>query len=172
MNPTIVSNTGPLIALAAGGVLPILDRLFERVLVPEAIRDEVNAGTQATAGYDEMARRAQSLEVCSCRASPPSLLAEVLDAGEGAVIQMALERDVPLVLIDERKGRKIAADIFHLDVVGTVGLLLLAKREQFIPHIAEPLSRMLVAGYFIHESIVNEALRRAGEEGSLPTPHL
>ena len=169
MNRTIVSNTGPLIALAAAELLPALDRLFEKVLVPAAIRDELNAGTRTTIRYDEMASRARSLEVCPT-GDPPRLLADVLDAGESAVIQLALERDVRLVLMDERKGRKIAADVFHLDVIGTVGLLLRAKRERIIPHVADPLSRMLTAGYYIHESIVTEALRRAGEEGSLPTP--
>ncbi len=46
MNRTIVTNTGPLIALAAADLLPVLDRLFEAVLVPTAIRDEVDAGTR------------------------------------------------------------------------------------------------------------------------------
>ena len=169
MNPTIVSNSGPLIALAAADLLPALDQLFLKVLVPAAIRDEVNAGTRTTIRYDEMASRARCLEVCPT-GDPPPLLADVLDVGESAVIQLALERGIPVVLMDERKGRKVAVDLFHLDVLGTVGLLLRAKRERVIPHVADPLSRMLAAGYYIHESIVAEALRRAGEEGSPLTP--
>jgi predicted nucleic acid-binding protein len=170
VNPTAVCNAGPLIALAAAELLPVLDRLFEKVLVPAVIRDEVNAGTRGTTRYDEMAGRAHSLEVCAT-SDPPPLLAHVLDAGESAVIQLAVERNVRLVLMDERKGRKVAAGVFHLDVIGTVGILLRAKRDGIVPHVAGPLSRMLAAGYYIHESIVAEALRRADEEGSVRAPH-
>ena len=55
-------------------------------------------------------------------------------------------------------------------LVTHVGLLLRAKREGVIPRLAGPLSRMLAAGYYIHEGIVTEALRRAGEEDSPLTP--
>jgi len=169
VRPTVVSNTGPLIALAAAELLTVLGRLFEKVLVPVAVRDEINSGTGGAARYDEMANRTQCLEVCAS-GDPPALLADVLDAGESAVIQLALEQDVPLVLMDERKGRKVAAEVFHLEAVGTVGLLLRAKREGVIPRLAGPLSRMLAAGYYIHEGIVTEALRRADEEDSPLTP--
>jgi predicted nucleic acid-binding protein len=165
---TVVSNTGPLIALAAADLLSALDRLFEKVLVPTAIRDEVDAGTRAAIRYEQMASQARCLEVCAT-VVPPPLLTDVLDAGESAVIQLAIERDVRLVLMDERKGRKVAAEVFRLNVIGTLGLLLRAKRERIIPSLATPLSRVLAAGYYIHDSIVAEALRRAGEEGPLPT---
>ncbi len=67
-------------------------------------------------------------------------------------------------MMDERKGRKVAANVFHLQVVGTVGVLLRAKREGLISSIGAPLASMVAAGYDIHESILAEALRRAGEE--------
>jgi predicted nucleic acid-binding protein len=169
VNRIVVSNTGPLIALAAAQLLPALDRIFEKVLVPVAVRDEIDAGERGTVRYEEMAGQACSLEVCPT-GDPPPLLVDVLDTGESAVIQLALARGVGLVLMDERKGRKVAADVFHLDIVGTVGLLLHARREGIVPSVAGALSRMLTAGYYIHESIVSEALRRAGEEGPLPPP--
>jgi len=47
----IVCNTGPLIALAVVHRLDLLHALFEEVLIPEKVRDELLAGTR---GRDEI----------------------------------------------------------------------------------------------------------------------
>ena len=46
----IISNTGPLIALASIDRLDILNNLFEKVVVPEAVHDELLEGGPAQAG--------------------------------------------------------------------------------------------------------------------------
>ena len=42
----IVSNTGPLIALARTGRLPLLPQMFTRVSIPTVVRAEVMAPTR------------------------------------------------------------------------------------------------------------------------------
>ncbi|MCC7280551.1 MAG: DUF3368 domain-containing protein [Chromatiaceae bacterium] len=67
------------------------------------------------------------------------------------------------VLIDERKGRKVARGIYGLRTLGTVRVLLEAKQSGLIDSILQPLESMRENGYRIHEDIVQAALRQAGE---------
>ena len=54
---------------------------------------------------------------------PDTWLASVLDAGEAATIALALRENPRFVLIDERKGRRIADHIYRLPLIGTAGIL-------------------------------------------------
>ena len=55
-----------------------------------------------------------------------------LDAGESAAIALAVEVSADLILADERKGRRKAAEM-GLEVVGLLGVISEAKRRGLIP---------------------------------------
>ena len=57
---------------------------------------------------------------------------EGLDAGERAAIELAVESSANVLLIDERKARRIAESIFGFTVFGTLGILSAAHRARFI----------------------------------------
>ena len=94
-----------------------------------------------------------------------ALLESLLDVGEASVICLARELDVHTVLIDERKARKVARDIHGLQVIGTARILIEAKRAGLLSEITSSFDKLRQAGYWIHEQIVQEALREAGEAG-------
>lgn len=50
MGGAIISNTGPLVALAVSGQLDLLRLLFDEVIVPEAVHHELLAGGMNQAG--------------------------------------------------------------------------------------------------------------------------
>jgi predicted nucleic acid-binding protein len=56
-------------------------------------------------------------------------LESLLDAGEAAVIKLAREQTAKLVVIDERKARKVARNIHGLQVIGTARVLVEAKKK-------------------------------------------
>ena len=91
----------------------------------------------------------------------PFLTAE-LDAGEAAVIALARELSLP-VLMDERKGRKIAVLAFNVAVFGTGRILVEAKRHGFIERVRPAMEQMRAAGYFLSERLVQHIAREAGE---------
>lgn len=72
---------------------------------------------------------------------------------------MGIER----ILMDERKGRRIARDIYGLNVTGTVRLLTDAKKAGLISSVSGALQETRDTGYWIHDKIVQAALREAGK---------
>ena len=158
----IVVNTGPLIALAGVGRLDLLNALYDDVLVPQQVHDEVLQGSaigRDMSDYDS----ASFLQIMALTTPPDPLLSGMLDEGEAAVIQLARQEHITHILIDERKGRRIARQVYGLTVLGTMRLLINAKRTNLLNNISELIQQMRAQGYWIHEAIVQVALQEAGE---------
>ena len=157
----IVCNSGPLIALGILGKLELLQTLFDEVLVPDAVQREIIHGGVRLAGLESF-RQAQWIRVVQPKHTD-ALLTALLDAGEAEVIALAREHSIPVVLVDERKARKVARDVFGLQPIGTARILVEAKKKRLLPEIAAPLEMLRREGYWIHEDIVHAALREVGE---------
>ena len=104
----VVVNATPLIALSLVDRLDLLHRLFEEVIVPSAVHEEIIAKDTSQPGVLAL-RSATWIKVVSLKASltiEPLLLG--LDIGELQVLLLAREVDPDWVLIDERLGRRVA----------------------------------------------------------------
>lgn len=122
---TVVANATPLIALSILGRLDILHQLFDEVLVPTAVYEEVVAQGDERIGAAAVAN-ADWLNVVSPIAAAtiePLLLG--LDMGEMQVLLLAREVHPDWVLIDEKLGRRVARAM-GLPLKGTLGILLAA----------------------------------------------
>jgi hypothetical protein len=162
MKRRLVSNTGPLVALALVERLDVLESLFETTTIPEAVHEEILQGGAIDAGVNAY-RRAAWIRVEPLQASLDPLLTLVLDRGEASVIQLAREQAADCVLIDERKARKIARTAYGLKVIGSAGVLVEAKKQGILTSVGEALTQMREKGYWIHDRIVTAALEQAGE---------
>jgi predicted nucleic acid-binding protein len=88
-------------------------------------------------------------------------LSQDLDLGEAEVI--ALEHPADIVIMDERLGRQTAA-YFGLRCIGTIGILVAAKRQGAIPAIRPDLERLKYQqGFYISERLYDRVLADAGE---------
>ena len=160
--PRLVINTGPLIALVAAlGDLTVLEILYQEVLVPFEVCREMRAkGYQAFAirQFEEahwLTKKEQALSI-------DPLLASSLDAGEAAVIQLALNERVSTVAIDETVGRRFAK-LSGLKLTGSIGILLRARQEGLSFSMHAALERMKARGVWLGQQVVDFALRQAGE---------
>jgi predicted nucleic acid-binding protein len=167
MMADIVCNTGPLIALERIEHLALLEAVFGHVVIPTVVEREFLAGEPAGSSFFE-AKAGGWIQVSALEIAPDPLLSRLLDDGEAAVIQLARALSIGQVLIDERKGRKVARQIYGLRTLGTERVLLEAKQCGLIDSVQRPLALMREQGYHIHDDIVRFALSQAGEELTTP----
>lgn len=158
-----VSDSSPLILLAAIGRLDLLRRLYGEVVVPPAVWREVFGGRSRRTGAIEVPRpgwiRRQPLQEDG---TPPDFLAG-LDRGEAEAIAlvMTLPRSVPIIL-DDLPARR-TTDRLGLSVTRTGGVLVLAKQEGFVPEFRPLLRDLRVAGLYLSAAAVDRFLDLAGE---------
>lgn len=156
----VVSNAGPLIALARIERLDLLEELFGAVVIPPAVYAEVTCNPNLPGAYVlEQASWLVVHEVSDQVAV--QRLRFWLDAGESEAIALAQELGA-LLLMDERRGRA-AATALGLQVTGTVGILLAAKRRGYVSAVLPLLNALLAAGIRLSPRLYEEARRLAGE---------
>lgn len=159
----LVINTTPIITLiAATGSLDMLPLLYNRVWVPFEVCREIQAGGAegfAITEFDQMTwlhKQNQPVNI-------PLLLKNSLDVGEAAVIQLALQQDIPLVAIDETVGRRFAR-LSGLSLTGSIGILLKAKKIGYPLSMTDSIRRMRQRGIWLGDKVVEFALQEAGEK--------
>ncbi|NBC19007.1 MAG: DUF3368 domain-containing protein [Bacteroidetes bacterium] len=159
---TVVTNAGPLIALARIRQLPLLPALYGEVIMPSAVRDEVLDTDERREGT-AMLQEAEWLHTHSVSDRiAVALLRERLDAGESETIVLALQLDADVVLMDEARGRRVAA-ARGIAVTGTLGTLLLANEKGLIDRVAPHLARLQDEGFYMSTTLYEKVLKRAGE---------
>lgn len=154
----VVTDAGPLIYLAGAGELDILRHLFDAVVVPRVVFDEVTVAGAGRIGSAEVAA-ATWLRV-EIEAPDPRLSA-TLDAGEASAIPLA-ERLHATLLVDDASARAVAQDR-GIRIVGTLGVLLLAKRAGRVSLVAPILERMAALGMYVSADLRRRVLQAAGE---------
>lgn len=158
----IVINTTPILSLiAATGTLDMLPMLYSRVWVPWEVCREIHVGGSDGFAVSEF-QQADWLYKQSQPVTIPVLLRNSLDAGEAAVIQLALQEGIPLVAIDENVGRRFAR-LSGLTLTGSIGILLKAKRLGYPVKITDAVRRMRQRGIWLSDTVVEFAVREAGE---------
>lgn len=132
----IVCDTGPLISLEnITGGYRFIKRLYDHLIVPPAVMDELVAGQFETKRAYLRHFDAEDLVIVKPLAEPGSTgeienRTENLDNGEREAIRLALELELPL-LIEEEAGRAVAREL-GLHISGIAGQLLKAAREEEI----------------------------------------
>jgi predicted nucleic acid-binding protein len=89
-----------------------------------------------------------------------------MDEGEAEAIALAVELDNVILILDDKKARRVAQQI-GLKVIGTVGMLLRAKNQGVITEIKPLLTELVQVDFRITNAIIQEALRLSGEDKSL-----
>ena len=162
----VVSNAGPLIALARIHRLDILPALYGEIHVPSAVWEEiVEAGHETRAGTTELGSAKWIRRENIKDAIAVEVLGERLDAGESESIVLGLELRADVLLIDEERGRRIAV-ARGLNVIGTLGMLVLARQRGLVPSVALLLDKLIAAGFRMSADLYRAVLTLTGETPS------
>jgi len=155
----IVSNASPLIVLLKINKLSILRELFQKVLVPEAVLNEITAKENEKLVFN----RLEWIEAKNIRNTEmATFLEKLIGRGEAEAIILAKELNTSL-LIDDAKARKYAK-LLNIDVIGTLGLLKKAKKKGLIQSARKVIEDMLAKGYYIEDRLVTKILKDLGEQ--------
>ena len=152
----VVSDTSPILNLAAVNKLHLLRDLYADVVIPPAVEQElVRNGIQLEPSWIRVVAAEDQNEVATLR--------EQLDPGEAEAIVVAAELNAGLLLVDEKRGRRIAIDR-GLEVTGLLGVLAEAKARGIILRCRPILEEMIrVSGFWIGDDLKTLYLRGLGE---------
>lgn len=160
----VVADTSPLIALTRIGSLALLPKLLGEIIIPKAVADEClsDMSRQDSAAI----KKAITNKILKVTTNPDTVvyhnLCNILDAGEAAAIALAVKLKAGL-LIDEKLGRN-AAIKQNLKIIGTAGILLLAKEKRLIKKVKPLINELCKSGYFLSADLVESILKIAGEK--------
>ena len=166
MHRRVAADASTLIGLAVAGQFEVLRRIFGRVHVTGAVRDEVGARKDLPGAAElESALGVGWVSVVPVEAD--SIFAD-LDAGEATTLTYARAAHA-LVLTDDRVPRS-RAKASGLAVTGVGGVLLEAKRRGFVAEIRPLIARLLAGGFRLSNDFVHQLLVDAGEVAAKPRP--
>ncbi len=155
----VVSDAGPLISLGRLDLLALLPALFAQVQVPQEVVAECLARPEQVDTRHLMAAlNAGWLQLCVAVPLPEP--AE-LGLGERAAIGRALEIGAGLLADDF--GARQYARAHGVAVIGTLGVLAMAKRSGHIARIAPLIEQLRAGGQRLSHAAVADALAMAGE---------
>ncbi|WP_291991166.1 DUF3368 domain-containing protein [Candidatus Accumulibacter sp. ACC007] len=156
----VVVNASPLITLFRSAQANLLPGLFAQIIVPEAVWTEV-----VVDGWDDKAARELSAQPWPIRehvAVSARVEAWNLGAGESAVLSYALANPPVRAIIDDSEARRCAKTL-SIPILGTGGILLLAKRHGLLPSVAEGIKKLRHAGLWLSDDLVRMLTSQSGE---------
>ena len=164
----IIADASPLIALATIGRLGLLQHLYQNVVIPAAVEKELKLDSNMRAEGLKQAIEDGWLKVSNSTFESESFLQllQILDRGETEAIFLTelIEKtqSYQFLLIDERKGRKIAKKR-GIKIAGSGAVLLAAKKKGFITSLKNELESMTINGYRLSNPLKQRLLELSGE---------
>ncbi len=157
----VVLNTTPIISLLKIGKLKVLKDLYGEVFIPQEVYNEIEAGRNKEYYLDLLKIDWIKIEKIKNRNSLSYFLD--LDKGEAEAIILASESKADLIILDETLGR-FHAKHAKLKVTGTIGVLLKAKKYEFIAELKPLLLELKAKNVWISDKLVEEILIMAKEK--------
>lgn len=148
-NKIVVADASPLIAFGRIKLLSLLSKTLGTIIVPEAVVRECLADISRPGA--NAIQNAIDKKIIKPHINPDTHhyqdLLDVLGIGEATAIVLASQLQTG-ILIDEKLGRN-AAKKLNLSVIGTAGVLLLAKKKKLINKISPLIFELKNTGYYL-----------------------
>jgi predicted nucleic acid-binding protein len=158
----VVVNASPLICLSKGGIGELFPALFKDVAVPEAVIKEVMAKGTVDLAAQTLISQSWISRVGNV-AIDPRVASWDLGEGENSVLSFALRNPEYFAVMDDREARRCAISL-QCHCIGTLGIILLAKKRGMISSVRETLGKIQNAGLWMSDTLVNEICRKVGEK--------
>lgn len=159
----VISDSSPIMNLAAVGQLQLLQQLYTKIVIPEAVYKEIVIEGVGRFGAVEVKEKTWfDVRSVTNTILVNDLLLD-LDIGEAEAIALAIEEKAHLLLMDERRGRTIAKKM-GINVTGLLGILLVAKKRGTLTRVKPVMDDLMSkAGFWINKRLYADVLRAAKE---------
>jgi len=156
----IVSDTSPITNLLKIGRVSLLQQIFKEIIIPNGVYEELikipNQKSQIENTKWIKKQDSKNKEFIN-------ELLKILDRGESESIALAIELKADYLLIDEKKGRKIANE-YGITITGLLGVLRRAKLKGYLEKVKPILDQLREeTGFRIHQNLYKEILKDVGE---------
>ena len=156
----IVSNASPLIFLAKLGMLYLLENY--EIIIPKQVYSEIKEGEKS--GREDSHKIESLIKNDKIKVEDIEIITELekqnLGEGEKAAISLAIGKKINLILLDERKARRVAK-FYNLHPKGTIGILAEALKKNKITkkEFKELIQKLIKEGYRISEELIIDLLK-------------
>lgn len=151
MQKIIISDTSCLVLLAKINCIDVLHQLFGTITITQEIADEFENDLPNWFEINNPINK-----------NYQKILEASLDKGEASAIALAIENTDSLLIIDELKGRKYAEKLGLL-YTGTLGILIDAKHQGYVPSIKPILESIRATNFRLSEVLEKMVIEKAGE---------
>jgi predicted nucleic acid-binding protein len=146
-----VLDSSPLIILHQIGRLELVQRLYDDFVAPPAVAREIEPSLGTLPPW--------------VREHPPASIPDLLldlDPGEREAIAIAVQLAADVIVLDDLAARRAAFQL-GLNLTGSAGLLVRARRRGLIEAVRPELDAMVANGLYIGRSLYRDVLEAAGE---------
>lgn len=160
----IIADTGPIIGLAKIDQLLLLKKLATEVVIAPFVQKELYGKIGPESKLIDQALN-DFIRVAEPNISKAGIYANLSDIDEGerqSICLASTSKKGSVLLIDDYAGR-CAADKFAIPKVGSIGILLLAKKKGLINNVGSLLHEMRSNGYWLSGEILTIAQKLAKE---------
>ncbi|MBE9207417.1 DUF3368 domain-containing protein [Nostoc sp. LEGE 06077] len=160
-NSAIVADSSPLISLSIIEQLELLPQLYQRILLPPAVWDEVTVQGLGLPGSLAVSQLTW-IEI----QTPDTLILEPLsilvDRGEAEAIALAQSIPDSTVLLDDAQARRVAERL-GIRRIGMLGILRKTKKAGLIVEVKVYIEQLRTNGIYIRSSLIDAVLKDVGE---------
>ncbi|MEW6006818.1 MAG: DUF3368 domain-containing protein [bacterium] len=134
--------------------------MFTKIVVPDEVYQEISVKDEGGLTFLFLDKH---FEKIGDIVIPPSIVAWDLGKGEGSVLSFALKNPEFWAIIDDKEARRCAVSL-GCRYIGTVGIILLAKRRGIILSVKEALNKLRNTGLWLSEVFIKEVCQKANEK--------
>lgn len=156
----VISDTSVITNLIQLDQLSLLRQLFGDIILPQKVFDELSKIPDQI----DIIEKTNWIEIkqISDRDHFEKLI-PTLDPGEAEAIVLAIELKADALLIDEKKGRKIAQE-YGIVITGLLGILIESKAENLIQEVKPILDKLIFEiGFRISPKLYRDILEKVDE---------
>ncbi|MBL4826761.1 MAG: DUF3368 domain-containing protein [Spongiibacteraceae bacterium] len=157
----VVADTTPLIVLSRLDLLDKIVAILGTVYVTSGVLQECTSNKKLPGAMKITSAIGRGVLSVSDDFNHGIVEELKLDRGESEAIALALAYRCPL-LIDEKKGRRIASEL-GVKIFGTGAVLVLAKKQGVIDFVAPLLNQLDDMGIYLSAKVKAQILKSSGE---------